>query len=141
MGWRSDPGADGESRRLRVALRAPLRRGKELELVVSYDVDLAGFTAGEAPLLVSASSARLETSGWYPLPLGLDPAVPRRLRLSVRVPKEWQVSACARLKKPSHGTSLASYELVLKRVVPGRWLFRAGTTLPQEALPSPAPKR
>ncbi|MFQ5776976.1 MAG: hypothetical protein ACE5IP_03100 [Terriglobia bacterium] len=141
LGWRSDAGADGESRKLRIALRAPLRRGKKVEVVVSYDMDLTGFTSPEAPLEVSSSGARLGTTGWYPLPLGLDPAAPQRLRLSVRLPKEWRVSARARLKKLSNGTALASYELTLKRVEPGRWLLRAGTTLPGEALPSPAPRR
>jgi hypothetical protein len=130
LSWRADEVNPDGTRRLRVEVRAPLFPGKKLVVVVSYDLDLEGFAAAQDALQLTAESARLATTGWYPLPRGSEPDLPRRLRLTVRLPKEWQVAAPAKLKRLRDGTALASYELELQRVEPGQLLFRAGAVLP-----------
>jgi len=128
--WRADAAEGERAGPLRVALRSPLAFGKKLVVVVSYDLELEGFTAPPEALLVTPEGARLATTGWYPWPRGSEPDLPRRLRLTVRLPKEWQVAAPAKLKRLRDGTALASYELELQRVEPGQLLFRAGAALP-----------
>lgn len=128
--WRSDPVEADSTRPLRVELRSPLAPGKRLVVVVSYDLNLKGFLSSGAALSVSRDGAQLPTTGWYPLPEGSPPASPQALRLTVRLPKEWQVTAPVKLKQLRDGTALASYELRLRPVEPGQWLLRAGQTLP-----------
>ena len=129
--WRLDSVSGANAPRLLlVGLRSALAPGKKQVVVVSYEVDLQGFTASAAPVAVSSESARLSTTGWYPVPAGSDPALPRALHLTVRLPKEWQVAAPVKLKQLRDGTALASYELELPRVQPGQLLLRAGTALP-----------
>lgn len=127
--WRAGPADEGAPRTLVVALRSPLPPEKESVVVVSYDVELEGFAAPKGPLSISSESAWLSTTGWYPLPGGSEPALPQELRLVVRLPKRWQVTAAVELKQISKGTALASYELELQTVEPGRILVRAGTAL------------
>lgn len=128
--WRSDPVKEDTPRKLLVALRSPLAPEKKLALVVSYDLDLKDYAPPGAAVSVSSKSARLSTTGWYPLPARSDPALPRTLRLAVRLPKEWRVEAPVELKQLRDGTTLASYELELEPVEPSQLLFRAGSGLP-----------
>lgn len=128
--WRADTTSEDGARQLLVGLRAPLLPGKKLVLVASYDLDLEGYEAAGESLRLTQESAQLAATGWYPLPRGSEPALPRRLRLTVRLPKEWQVAAPVKFKRLRDGTALASYELELQRLEPGAWLFRAGVTLP-----------
>lgn len=128
--WRSDPVEAKEPRLLLMGLRAALPPGKKLLVVVSYDVDLQSFTVAKAALVLWADGARLETTGWYPLPTDSGRTVPRRLRLAIRLPKQWQVVAPVRIKQLRNGTALASYEVELNRVEPSQLLLRAGTAPP-----------
>lgn len=132
LAWRGDlTGKEEAEQVLLVVLRSALAPGKKRVLVVSYDVNLGGSNATDAPVVISSKGARLLTTGWYPLPTGSDPAVPGRLRLAVRLPKEWQVTAPVKLKRLRNGTALASYELRLETIEPGEVLLRA--------VPSPPP--
>ena len=131
--WRADAD-EGEGERvapLRVGLRAPLAFGNKLVVVVGYDLELAGFASSPADVAVTEKGARLAATGWYPLPRSAAPALPRRLRLAVRLPKDWPVAAGGKLKQLQEGTALASYEVTLERVEPGALLLRAGAPLPQ----------
>ncbi len=130
LSWRADEVNPDGTRRLRVEVRAPLFPGKKLVVVVSYDLDLAEFGSSPADIVVTEKSARLAATGWYPLPRGAAPVLPRRLRLAVRLPKDWQVVASGKLKRLQAGTVLASYEVTLEHVEPGAPLLRAGAPLP-----------
>ena len=125
MEWRSDP-VEGESepRSLLLATRTPLRAGKKLVVVVSFDIRLEGM-AVDAAVVLTEESARLGSAGWYPLPSAAHPVLPQRLRLTVRLPRAWQVSAPVRLKPLPGGTVLTGYELDWKKVKPGVVLFEA----------------
>jgi len=120
--WRADADEGQAAAPLRVGLRAPLAFGKKLVVVVGYDLELAGFASSPEGAEITEKSARLAATGWYPLP--------RRLRLAVRLPKDWQVAASGKLKRLQAGTVLASYEVTLERVEPGAPLLRAGAPLP-----------
>ncbi|MGH9863011.1 MAG: hypothetical protein ACRD35_06260 [Candidatus Acidiferrales bacterium] len=111
-------------RTLRVALRAPLNPGEKFILGVSYGIDTLKLPAG-TPVSVSPQAARLSTTGWYPLPPAPDPRPPNALRLTLRLPKEWQVTSYAKLKRLRNGTKLATYEVLLKPVEAGRLLVEA----------------
>lgn len=111
-------------RTLRVALRSPLNPGDKLILGVSYAIDTLELAAG-TPVLVSPQVARLSTTGWYPLPVARDLRPPNALRLTLRLPKEWQVTSTAKLKRIRNGTKLATYELSLKPVQAGQVLVQA----------------
>lgn len=128
--WRQEPSEAGIPRPVLVGLRSFLDGGKKLTLVVSYDLNLKEFAGADGALRVSPEKASLPTTGWYPVPVGSDAPLPRSLRLTVRLPKEWRVSAPGKLKQIRDGTALASYELEVKPVEPGRWLFRAEANLP-----------
>lgn len=125
LGWRLDPVEDNAAT-LRVALSSPLKAGKKLVVGISYEVNLEGLRAPGAPASVSAQNAQLSTTDWYPLPVaGSGLAVPARLRLAVRLPKDWRVSAPTEVKKIADGSALASYELEVKQVEPGQLLLSA----------------
>lgn len=127
MEWRSDP-VEGKSepRSLLLATRTPLRAGKKLVVVVSFELRLeAVAAAADAAVVLTEESARLGSAGWYPLPSAAHPVLPQRLRLAVRLPRAWQVSAPVRLKPLRGGTALAGYELDWKKVKPGVVLFEA----------------
>ena len=128
--WRADADEGQAAAPLRVGLRAPLAFGKKLVVVVGYDLELTGFGSSPEGVKITEKSARLAATGWYPLPRGAAPALPRRLRLAVRLPKDWQVAASGKLKRLQAGTVLASYEVTLERVEPGAPLLRAGAPLP-----------
>jgi len=125
LGWRLDPVEDSAAARLRVALLSPLKAGKKLVVGIRYEVNLEGLSDPDTPASVSSRSAQLLTTGWYPQPAGSDSVVPQRLRLAVRLPKDWEVRAPAEVKRISDGSALAGYELELKSVGPGQLLFRA----------------
>ncbi len=111
-------------RTLRVALRSPLNPGQKLILGMSYAIDTLELATG-TPVLVSPQAARLSTTGWYPLPAAADPRPPNALRLTLRLPKEWQVTSAVKLKRIRNGTKLATYELSLKPVRAGQVLVHA----------------
>jgi hypothetical protein len=124
LGWRLDPADNAAT--LRVALASPLKAGKKLVVGISYEVDLENLSTPDAPASVSAQSAQLFATGWYPLPAaGSGLAVPGRIRLAVRLPKEWRVSAPVKLNKIAEGSALASYELEVRDVKPGQLLLSA----------------
>jgi hypothetical protein len=123
--WRLDPPEKDTPRRLLVALLSPLRPGKKLVLGINYELALEELLDSEALVLVSPQKVQLRTTGWYPLPRDSDGAPPPVLRLTVRLPKEWRVSAPFKLKKINEGTALASYELEVKSAGPGQLLLRA----------------
>jgi len=125
LGWRLDPVEESSAARLRVALLTPLKAGKKLVIGISYEVNLEGLSAPDAPARVSPQNARLSTTGWYPLPAGSGSVAPQRLRLAVRLPKDWRVSAPVEIKRITDGSALASYELELKHFEPGQLLFGA----------------
>lgn len=127
LGWRLDPVEDSGAARLRVALLTPLKAGKKLVIGISYEVNLEGLSALDPPASVSAQNARLSTTGWYPRPAASGSAVPQRLRLAVRLPKDWRVSAPIKVKRISDGSALASYELELKHLESGQLLFGAAS--------------
>lgn len=122
--WWIDHGDESKPPELRVALRRPLLPGKKVTLGVRYELGFQA-AAASAAASVSPTGARLDSTGWYPLPVGTEAVRPRRLRLAARLPKEWQVSAPVALKKTSNGTALATYELTMEDVVPGKLLLRA----------------
>jgi hypothetical protein len=128
--WRADEDEGPDARPLRVGLRTPLAFGKKLVVVVGYDLDLASSASSPGDAVVTEKSARLAATGWYPLPRSAAPALPRRLRLAVRLPKDWQVAASGKLKRLQEGSALATYEVTLERVEPGAPLLRAGAPLP-----------
>lgn len=111
-------------RTLRVALRAPLNPGEKFILGVSYAIDTLKLPANP-PVIVTPRAARLSTTGWYPLPAAPDPHPPNALRLTLRLPKEWQLTSDAKVKRLRNGTKLATYELLLKPVEAGRLLLEA----------------
>ncbi len=126
MEWRSDP-VEGKSepRSLLLATRTPLRAGKKLVVVVSFELHLEAVAAADAAVVLTEESARLGSAGWYPLLAVAHPVLPQRLRLAVRLPRAWQVSAPVRLKPLPGGTVLAGYELDWKKGKPGVVLFEA----------------
>lgn len=125
LAWRLDPVEDSAAARLRVALLSPLKAGKKLVIGVSYEVDLEGLSPPDAPASVAPHNARLSTTGWYPLPAGTGSATPERLRLAVRLPKDWRVNAPVKVKRITDGSALASYEVELKHFAPGQLLVGA----------------
>lgn len=125
LAWRSDAPNPGRPRSLLVALRSPLKPGKQTVLVASYEVDFQGLDDARAEARVTSSETRLNATGWYPVPADPNPAVPKVLKLEVRLPKEWRVSARVKLQQQRNGVSLAIYELKLDAVEPGTLLFRA----------------
>lgn len=129
LGWRADEVTADGVRRLRVQARAPLFPGKKLVVVVTYDLELEGFAAADDGLLVSRDVVRLPAAGWYPQLVDAA-APPRALRLTARLPKDWQVQAPGKLKRLNDGTALASYEFDLKEGRPGDVLLRAGAPRP-----------
>ena len=129
--WRSDPVEEDVPRELLVALRRLLRPGKKLVLGLRYEIALPGPSA-EAPAGVDHHAARLATSGWYPLPARASNALPRKLRLDVRLPIGWRVHSPVRVKERTTGTALSHYELELNSVRPNQELLRA------EAPPAPS---
>lgn len=126
--WRFDAEKAGPWA-LRVELRSPLRLGKRMVVVVNYELELGGAGLPEGAA-VSEESALLLTTGWYPFPAGPNQRLPRELRLTARLPKQWQVEAPVKVKKLNDGTALASYELRLRPVEPGQLLLRARRPLP-----------
>lgn len=128
LGWRSDPADNLHSQKLSVLLRSRLRPGKKITLGLNFEIALDGLSA-DAPARVSAQDARLAGAGWYPLPDDAGPAWAGRLRLVVRLPKSWRVSAPVKLKKVAESESLASYEVQRERPVSERTLFRAHARL------------
>jgi hypothetical protein len=124
LGWRSDPAEKPQGRTLSVLLRSRLRPGRKMTLGLNFEITLEGLPP-DAPARVSAEDVRLAGAGWYPLPDEADPEPVDRLRLVVRLPKSWQVSAPVKLKKVAESKVLASYELQRERPVRGRTLFRA----------------
>lgn len=129
LGWTTSYPEEEAPRTLLVALSSPLLPGKKCTVVVGYDLDLKDLPATGAPLGVEPDSAWLATTGWYPLPAASESALPQALRLTVRVPREWQAEAVAKLKEV-RGGALTTYELELNSVVPGQRLLRAGVKLP-----------
>lgn len=125
LAWRSDPPNPGRPRSLLVALRSPLKPGKKTVLVANYEVDFEGADDAAAGAQVTNGEARLNATGWYPVPADPRPAVPEVVKLEVRLPKDWRVSAPVTLKQQGDGASLAIYELKLEHVQPGGPLFRA----------------
>ncbi len=120
MEWRSDAvEGEGEPRSLLLATRTLLRPEKKLAVVVSFELRLEAVAAADAAVMLTEESARLGSAGWYPLPAAAHPVLPQRLRLTVRLPRAWQVSAPVRLKPLPGGTTLAGYELDWKEVKPG----------------------
>ncbi len=125
MEWRSDAvEGEDEPRSLLLATRTPLRPEKKLVVVVSFELRLEA-VAADAAVVLTEESARLGSTGWYPLLAAAHPVLPQRLRLTVRLPRAWQVSAPVRLKLLRGGTALAGYELDWKEVKPGLVLFEA----------------
>lgn len=132
MEWRSDPAeAEDEPRALLIATRTALRPGEKLVVVVGFDLHVGRVAAADPAILLADESARLRSTGWYPLPAAARPVVPLRLRLTVRLPKAWQVSAPVRLRPLRGGTVLAGYELDWKDVQPGVVLFEAWPRSPR----------
>lgn len=125
LAWRSDAPNPGRPRSLLVALRSPLKAGKQTVLVASYEVNFQELDDASAGAQVTSSETRLNATGWYPVPVERSPVVPNVLKLEVRLPKEWRVSARVKLKQQRDGTSLAIYELKLEPVEPGALMFRA----------------
>lgn len=130
LNWRCDAVAEGAPRPLRVALRSPLAPGKKRLVVVSYQLSLKSLANPAGAAVVSEERARLLTTGWYPWPAAPEPTAPQTLRLTVRLPKQWRVTAPAGLKKLREGTALATYELEVKPVEPEHLLFEAGAAVP-----------
>lgn len=125
LAWRSDPVEESQNRTLLVSLRSPLERGDEILLGLNFETTLEEFSGADSPASVSAASAHLATTGWYPLPDASGSAAPRQLLLVVRLPRDWQVSSPVKLHKFAEQSLLASYELKLKQVEAGQTLFRA----------------
>jgi hypothetical protein len=124
LGWRSDPVDETQDQELSVLLRPWLKPGKKMTLGLNFEITLEGLPA-DAPASVSSGTARLTGTGWYPLPDGADPLRTNKLRLVVRLPKTWQVSAPVKMKRITRGALLAGYELQVERPVPGQTLFLA----------------
>ncbi len=124
LAWRSDAVEADQALAITVALRLPLTPGDRKRIVVSFAIRLEGLTA-PAAAQVSAQSARLATTGWYPALAGPDAGMPEWVRLSVRLPKDWRVEGATRPKRVFVGEASASYELTLERLPPEGVLFSA----------------
>jgi hypothetical protein len=125
--WRSDVVEVGTPRELLVALRRELQPGKKIILGLRYEIALPDLSV-EAPAVIGENGARLATSGWYPVPARASSSLPRKLRLDVRLPVDWQVHSPVRVKERVRGKALAHYALELKNVQPEEALLRAETT-------------
>lgn len=124
LAWRSDAVEADQPLAITVALRLPLTPGDRKRIVVSFAIRLAGLSA-PAAAQVSAQSARLATTGWYPALVGPEPALPEWVRLTVRLPKDWRVEGATRPKRVLVGEASASYELTLDHLPPEGLLFSA----------------
>jgi hypothetical protein len=102
LGWRLDPAEKLQGHKLSVLLRSRLRPGQKMTLGLNFEITLEGVPR-DAPTRVSAEDARLAGGGWYPLPDKTGPELVERLRLVVRLPKSWHVSAPVKLKKVAEG--------------------------------------
>lgn len=122
--WRSDPVEVGSPLELLVALRRPLSPGRKLALGLRYELKLAD-PPPETPAWVNASGGRLATSGWYPVPARASNPLPQKLRLDVRLPKDWTVHSSVAVKRRRTGTALSQYALELSPVQPGEDLLLA----------------
>jgi hypothetical protein len=130
LAWHSEaPESLALPRRILVAPRSPLGPGKKIDVVVSYEMRLSDSSPGAT---LTDRSVRLDTTGWYPLPVLALPgsgensvALPQALELTVHVPKEWVVNFPPQSKRIRIGTELATYEVRLKPVAPGARLFAA----------------
>ena len=130
LAWRSDSVEADQPLAITVALRLPLAPGDRQRIVVSFAMKLEGLES-PAAAQVSAQSARLATSGWYPALAGSEPALPEWIRLTVRLPKDWRVEGATRPKRVMEGTASSSYEVTLGHMTPDALLF--GATAPSAA--------
>jgi len=124
LAWRSDAVEADQPLAITVALRLPLTPGDRKRIVVSFAIRLEGLNA-PAAAQVSAQSARLATTGWYPSLAGPEPTLPQWVRLTVRLPKDWRVEGATKPKRVMSGEASNSYEVTLEHLSPEGVLFSA----------------
>lgn len=124
LAWRSDAVEADQPLAITVALRLPLPPGDRQRIVISFAMKLEGLAPPTAAQ-VSAQSARLATSGWYPALADAGAAQPEWIRLTVRLPKDWRVEGATKPKRVLVGEASASYEITLQHLTPDALLFAA----------------
>ncbi|MFQ5817168.1 MAG: hypothetical protein ACE5H2_04315 [Terriglobia bacterium] len=122
LAWHTEPAKDALL--IHVTFASPLAPLARRTVVVSFELDFAGLDS-TAPAHLSDQEARLESSGWYPLPESAAADRLRRLRLDVRLPRTWRVERSGPIKHLRTGIQFAEYELKRKNIPAGRLLFRA----------------
>lgn len=128
LAWRSDAVEATQPLAITVALRLPLAPGDRQRIVIAFAIQLEGLSA-PAPAQVSARRAQLAMSGWYPALAGSEATMPEWIRVTVRLPKDWQVEGIVRPKRVLEGEASASFEMTIKGAPVNAVLFRA--TAPQ----------
>lgn len=109
---------------IRVTFARPLPALARRTVVVSFELDCGGLDSS-APAQLTARAARLESTGWYPLPAGSVSDRLRRVRLAVRLSRSWRVERRLRMKRVRSGKHVAEYELTAENVARDTLLFRA----------------
>jgi len=114
---------ESETLLLRLTFARPLAPLARRTVVIRFQLSLDELDSTAVRL--SQHEARLESSGWYPLPK--EPVLERfrRIRLGVRLPRTWRVEAAGRLKRVRTGLEFAEYEITAKNVAPQTLLFQA----------------
>ena len=114
---------ESETLLLRLTFARPLAPLARRTVVVRFQLSLDELDSTAARL--GPHEARLESSGWYPLPKEAALERFRRIRLGVRLPRAWHVEATSRLKRVRTGLEFAEYEITAKNVAPQTLLFQA----------------
>ena len=122
---------------LQVSLAKPLRPEQKILLGFSFEIHSDRVTAPDPPALLTADEARLRGIGWYPLPTWKEEVQVGRVRLEVRLPKQWMTSSTLPLKKTAEAMLLATYEVKWTKTYPdntdpGVLLFEAWAPQPPE---------
>jgi hypothetical protein len=103
---------------LQVSLTKPLRPGHKILLGFSFEIYSDRVTAPDPLTLLSATVARLRGVGWYPLPAWKEELHVGRVRLEVRLPRQWVADSALPLKKTAEATLLATYEVEWVKTYP-----------------------
>jgi hypothetical protein len=126
LAFRADPVDVNQSQQIQVALRSPLKPGGKRRIVLTYRLAMDALPNSPAGTAITSQRARLAAVGWYPAPALSAP--PSRIRLSVRLPKDWRVWALAKPKLVLEGQASASYEMTIKNAAADTLLFTAAAT-------------
>ena len=96
---------------LQVPLAKPLRSYQKILIGLSYDLRLDRLPATNAFVRLTYREARLSAAGWYPLLTRSPQRLPQRIRMVLRIPKEWHATSPFRLKREKEATLLVDYDL------------------------------